>query len=222
MVSHKYKCIFIHIPKTAGTSIERVFSHIKDDLPRGRQDHRRIINIQKAIWPPSRARYYPSDLAHYINQRTKGKSRNFEFASKKQFDEYFKFTIVRNPWDRAYSWYRNIMRDEIHQKALNINSGCSFNEFINNHLDNWALKPQIDWLKDENNNIQFDFIGKFEDLNETFYKIRSRFNIKDTELPITLYSGKNDFRKAYDNNSKTIIAEHFASEIELFNYSFDN
>ena len=45
MISHKHKCIYIHIPKTAGTSIEYKFGHFKE-LKRGVQDHRTIGEME--------------------------------------------------------------------------------------------------------------------------------------------------------------------------------
>lgn len=45
MMSYKYKCIFIHIPKSAGTSIEQTLGHFKQ-LKRGVQDHRTIREME--------------------------------------------------------------------------------------------------------------------------------------------------------------------------------
>lgn len=47
MINHKYKCIFIHIPKCAGTSIESALGHYEDK--RGSQDHRTITDIQPNV-----------------------------------------------------------------------------------------------------------------------------------------------------------------------------
>ena len=49
MISHEYKCIFIHIPKCAGTSIESAFGHLDGHAGRHGQDHRPIRMIEKPL-----------------------------------------------------------------------------------------------------------------------------------------------------------------------------
>ena len=46
MISHDYRCIFIHIPKCAGTSIEDALGHLDNHPGRGGQDHRSIRIIE--------------------------------------------------------------------------------------------------------------------------------------------------------------------------------
>uniref|UniRef100_A0A1D9FVM8 Sulfotransferase family protein n=1 Tax=Moorena producens (strain JHB) TaxID=1454205 RepID=A0A1D9FVM8_MOOP1 len=47
MISHEHKCIFVHIPKCAGTSIEHLLGHFDDFSGRGGQDHRSIRTIEQ-------------------------------------------------------------------------------------------------------------------------------------------------------------------------------
>jgi hypothetical protein len=49
MISHKYKCIFIHIPKCAGTSIEEALGHFDDYTGVDAQDHRMIRYLENPI-----------------------------------------------------------------------------------------------------------------------------------------------------------------------------
>ncbi len=189
-ISDKYKCIFIHIPKTAGTSIESKLGFYSDNGIRGQQDHRTISQIKEEI-------------------------------SSKKFNDYFKFTFVRNPWARAYSWYKNVLNDKNHKENLGIYSNnYSFKKFLSNHLHNWALKTQMSWIKDEKGKIAVDFIGKYENLNEDFAKICENLKIENKEL-LHLIRGKgSNYIEAYDEKLKKIVAKKYAEEIEYFGYKF--
>jgi len=221
LISKDHECVFIHIPKTAGTSIETALGYHEVAHERGRQDHRRLRNIEQGIWPPDRRRFLPADFAHYAIQRLRGRRRGFEFITYAEYDRFFKFAVVRNPWDRVYSWYRNVIRDPFHQGELGISADCGFADFVKNHLDCWALNKQTDWLVDENGNIALDYVGKFEVLQETFVHICNVLGIKNQVLPKVLDSGTSDFRSAYTDDIREIVAVKYAREIELFDYEFD-
>lgn len=221
MISRKHQCIFIHIPKTAGTSIETTLGYHGDAKERGRQDHRRLRNVEQAIWPPKRRRYLPADFVHFANQRISGRNRGFDFVTYSEYGRFFKFAIVRNPWDRVHSWYRNVIRDPFHQKQLGISADCSFVDFVKNHLDCWALNPQIDWLVDEQGDIALDYIGKFETLGISFIHICKSLGLENQTLPNVLSSGTSDFRSAYTEQTREIVAAKYEKEIMFFDYEFD-
>jgi hypothetical protein len=82
------------------------------------------------------------------------------------FKKYFKFTVVRNPWNRVYSWYRNVMRDEKHGIPP-----CEFSVFLKKYKDNWAIRPQTYWIKDFDGSIPLDHIVRFEKLNKGMKKV---------------------------------------------------
>ena len=73
MINHKYKCIFIHIPRCAGSSVELAID--------GR-DWWNVDISQKHMTAESCKKLY-----------------------KDYWDEYFKFSFVRNPWSMEVSWY---------------------------------------------------------------------------------------------------------------------
>jgi len=220
MISSKYHCIYIHIPKTAGTSVETSFGVHGERRKRGAQDHRSIRNLHDAVWPPVRGAESVEGWLRFFNQRIKGRMHGFEFVTKDQMDTYFKFAFVRNPWDRVYSWYRNVMRDELHQKELSISGDSSFPEFVQNHLDVWALKPQLSWITDEKGEIAIDYIGKFETLEDDYRFICEKVGKPAEELPKALHYGTASYREAYDSSTKALVAEKYAEEIQHLGYSF--
>lgn len=224
MISHKYKCIFIHIPKCAGTSIEEVLGHFEPPVKRGDQDHRSVRMIQKPIL----SSYKPflknntTSLLQRLNYNRKEYSNpnNKLTLTKEQYNLYYKFTIVRNPWARAYSWYKNVINDEYKQKELNVSSEITFKNYLKLAAGKRHLRPQTYWLKDYSGKIPLDFIGRFESLNEDFEIVREKLNLPQLKLPHNLKGNTKDYRNYYDEECKKIIEEVYKEEIDIFNYRF--
>lgn len=81
-ISHRYKVIFIHIQRTGGTSIQKVFEEMDPHLVK-------ILPIDPAM---KRTKHcFASDIQKVLDAHT--------------FTTYTKFSVVRNPFDRMLSWY---------------------------------------------------------------------------------------------------------------------
>ncbi|MEQ9299453.1 MAG: sulfotransferase family 2 domain-containing protein [Cyclobacteriaceae bacterium] len=211
MISHRHQCIFIHIPKTGGTSIERALGHF-DILKKGVQDHQLLSEIE----PLDRI----SVCRYRVNRHIL--RRNVDYRpelSRNQYRRYFKFSIVRNPWARVYSWYRNTIRDVSHRNMPSIPVDCKFDYFVRTYLDHWMLQPQTNWLVNRSGRIDVDFIGKFESLSIDFSRISDKLGL-DLELPHLLDSGKAKYQEAYDDDSISIVGAKYSEEIDLFGYKF--
>jgi len=220
MISHELKCIYVHIPKTAGTSVEKSLGGHKDMNMRLKQDHRSVNNIIGAIPPWQREEMGLRSWLVYFNQHYRAYQDGVEVLNQSQFAEYFKFCFVRNPWERAYSWYRNVMRDEMHQHELSIAANTSFKAFLLEHGEQWALRPQMDWITDNSGKVAVDFVGKFERLEKDFSYVCQQLGLQNISLPMTLDSGKSPYIDAYDTELETWVAQRYADEISAFNYSF--
>ena len=109
MISHKHKCIFIHIPKCGGTSIE-------DALFKPRNE--RTI---KDLWSGPN-KYQTGGLQHLMA------SHIIEEVGGDLFDEYFKFSFVRNPWEKMVSQFTfTIAKRNDLQNHIGINTNAPFN-----------------------------------------------------------------------------------------------
>lgn len=225
MISHEYQCIFIHIPKTAGTSVERVLGHLDDFEGRGGQDHRSLRMIEQPFPPVSAftGRDNLLEVARIIKYRlrTQANEKNNSTVDAEQYARYFKFTIVRNPWARAYSWYMNVMRDEEHLNDYSISNDMGFEEFVHRFAGKGLLRPQTYWIKDFSGNIPMDLIIRFEQLEDGFAEARKRLGLGVIDLPHEIKGASADFRQHYSPKSIATIEEIYADEISLFGYTFD-
>ena len=143
-----------------------------------------------------------------------------------RFEQKFRFTVVRNPWDRVASHY--FYRVKTNQTGLGART-IPFTEWVRRayaerdpvYYDKPRMfMPQLDWLSDASGGLLVDFVGRFERLQADFDAICARLGI-EAPLPHERSSGKGDYRSFYDDATAEIVADCFARDIERFRYGFE-
>lgn len=228
MYCEEYNCLFVHIPKTAGKSIE---SYFLDRL--GLSWAQRAPLLLRANSDPARG---PERLAHL----TAAEYVELGYLTQEQFDSAFRFTFVRNPWARLVSEYR-------YRKHY---LKTSFHDFVMHGLPPESMRdvyrhvlPQSSFVLGRDGKLCVDFVGRFENLQSDFDTLcglqgwepgslrhvdaasgaalkpldRLREFFGATHEPEhTHYSGY------YDAVTRARVAELYARDVELFNYTFES
>lgn len=209
MISHFHETVFIHIPKNAGQSIEQAFL---SDIGLSWSDRAPLLLRQSVDCDNGT----PPRLAHL----TGSQYVDLKYLTPKLFASYYKFSVCRNPWDRAFSLYKYLT-----------NQSKPFASYIREDFEkeiyikhNWFAKSQASFLINRENKLLVDEVIRFERLNDDFRKIAGKLKLKSTTLPHVNESknqAKIDYRDAYCEKSKQIIEKLYADDIDLFNYSFE-
>ena len=186
MISVQHKFIFLHIPKTAGTSIGKLF-----DMKYGQ--------------------YLP------IRKRKHGKASMLSEEYPKKWKEYFKFTFIRNPWDRELSFYMyRLNRIKIHKR---LDPNTTFEQYVTKAFHSGRKRnQQIDWLI-SNGTMEVDFIGRFERLESDFHKICNILNI-NKKLPHMNATKHDHYSTYYNDTTRQMVETMYSKDINLFGYKF--
>ena len=144
-------------------------------------------------------------------------------AEVAEFDELFKFTMVRNPYTRTLSAYL----DKVERRALRHNRDCSYGEFLRALKKGRYLYSNAHWAPQSALMLipveQFDFIGKTESLERDLAEIKRRIR-PDLEQPVTSFTGnatgaRDKLLHYYDNERVAMVRELYRPDFEIFGYS---
>lgn len=146
-------------------------------------------------------------------------------ALPKEFDQFYKFAFVRNPWDWQVSMYHFLLKETENPRYQTIKDLGSFTSYLEWVIDTekpfpkGATKFQKDMLVDTSGNIAVDKVFRFENLSDDFQSISKELEI-EASLPKLNYSNHKKYQDYYDDYSKNLVAKHFAEDIDLFKYTF--
>ncbi len=100
MLSTRHRFLFVHIPKTAGNAVQTILQQYADDeiVSNKHQDGVEMFGVRS----PQYGTRKHSTLAIYRRE-----------YGDELYGDLFKFTCVRDPWQRAISFYFSRHRGEI-------------------------------------------------------------------------------------------------------------
>lgn len=215
LICHRHHFLFVHIAKTAGTSVRSTLNRLRWRDPyfipqficsriSGLTGHRIACKIPR----------HAKVIAAY------------EMLPREVFDGLFKFAFVRNPWDLQVSSYHHLKRERPH-----LVGDRDFEAFLRYKLDparpyqyhlDTSIELQSDYLIDLHGKVLVDFIGRFETLSDDFLTICQRIGVKAPILEHKRQAkDRGGYQKYYTAETAELVAQHFAADIAMFYYTFD-
>lgn len=195
-----YRCIFVHVPKTAGVSVSR---ELFGNLSGG---HTSIATYEIVF-------------------------------SRRDFESYFKFAFVRNPWDRLYSAYRFLQSGGMSEgdrrwADQNLAGISNFTEFVTDHLRRKNIISSIHFIPQYRflcrpgmKEVRVDFLGRYECLDRDFRTVKERIGFDPAGgLPHFNRGGTKGgvYRTAYTPETRQIVADVYHEDVTLFGYAFES
>ena len=225
MKNDKYKFIFIHVPKTGGTSIEEYFG--KNMAGKGKH---RSLREWCELYEYERGDRLASDRIPC--PIVPPSSFDHEFS------QYFKFTVVRNPWDRMVSYWKY---KKIHSgvggrflpfPGLDFAREKSFPKWLNCAADlsqeQWDAFAPIGFATQKqmitHGQICMDYIIRFEDLQNGFDEVCKKIGHQPKpphrKLPHVHKTNHKHYSAYYNDQTEQFIRERYAEDIKMFDYHF--
>ena len=199
VISEKDKYIFIHIPKTAGMSMQRYFMGKSPDL-KSRVDDVQIGEHLEDFHHP-----FARDVREHISASAWG--------------NYFTFAFVRNPWERMVSWYSMAEQEIADTPSLRAIRAMSFDDFIRDGNFKHVGNNQIDYITDTDEQIIVNYVGRYEDLRADFSVVCSKLGFQPWIKHMNR-SSHGPYRDYYTPETRDIVASRFARDIAAFGYDF--
>jgi hypothetical protein len=190
LVSKKKKILFFHIAKTGGSSIDFMIKKNK-------------LN---------------DNILDNVSLDFKKRKEYFKTVVD-EWDEYYKFTFIRNKYDLLVSLYHYDKRGAL--------KNCSFEEFLKNHvLGRSENYPNYDYWIDQHflttvdDNPIFDFVGTFDNYKDDVKTVCKNINIpyEDIRKNVGSYNKNKSYNDYYSDDLKVIVQKKFARELEYFNW----
>jgi hypothetical protein len=211
--------IYVHIPKTGGTSIRKLLVNLKNND---------VLNNDKKKY------YYCEELKRRKISSIHGKARDYlEFIEQDLWSKSLKFASVRNPWDLMVSsyhwWLQNGNKfDRLKNMYLDI-SKMNFEEYLKSsygaNMINECVGNIEDWFLDKDKNFILDGLVRLEHFENDFLKLIQKSNKKIynfSDLPKENVTKRKEYQFYYNNHTSLLIEERFKFLIDYCGYKYDD
>jgi hypothetical protein len=207
LISDSKGFLFVHVQKTAGSSIRKVLD------PFAVHPSRSLLN--KLM---SRLHLQRDFRRFYFRPHARLRLAE-QVIPPARFARLFKFAFVRNPWDRLVSWYSFILQNPDHRRHRLVVELGSFEAYVHFEIERDKIS-QYDMLAGRDGEIRLDFVGRFENLREDVGHVFERLGV-EAELPREKVSRHAAYPTFYTPETVELVRRHWSKDIETFGYQFE-
>jgi chondroitin 4-sulfotransferase 11 len=199
-VSHKLRCIFVHIPKTAGTSIKKAFDmpgpghwpwyYYAENYPELWRQYTTFAVVRNP-WDRmvSAYRFAKMKNSYWHNALVAGPPLDYELLLHKSFEECLTMVDRQREQLKGESWFRQT---------------------------DWVAGPKAPGGK-----VMVDRVLRLENLADDFRELCEHLGFEPPPLlKINRSKRSRDYREYYNDNTRKLVERLYASDIETFGYSF--
>jgi hypothetical protein len=205
IISFRHKFVFAAVPKTGTHAVRQALrTHLGPD------DIEQVgLFVQKRFPIPDLARIQHGHISlHQLRPH----------LPADQYDTFFKFAFVRNPFDRFVSYCSFMTRFKGEFLA---DPQAVMTHFLRNpprqHVLFW---PQAFFIADPEGRLLTDHVGRVEEMQKSFDEIAVRIGIPTEPLEKVNASARNDYRSYYTPPLVDAVGKLYARDLELFGYEF--
>lgn len=223
LLSHNKRFIFIHIYKTAGTSVMDVFlpySRLIDKMIYGYKFTSKLAGgiVYLMGWHDDGMKQFTGIHKHATANDIMNK------LGKELFSSYYKFAFVRNPYDllvSLYFYFKQSKNHSLHHVFVNM----EYIEFLKWHI-NQSPPNQVDFIMDaRRESFIVDYVGRFETIQRDIKNIQKKLNLPLNKGLLhknpSVHRKNNDYKEYYDNESIALVDGYFRKDLQLLGYSYE-
>ena len=200
LINNKRRLVFIHIPKNAGTTFKSVLYSTHGDV-----EWERPFTDEK--------KYTHSPLKSF-------------YASFPESKDYKVITIIRNPYERALSWYSYYRTPTYYNRHPQMRAihyaQQSFLEFLKwynrSFKSKWEMLPQV-WWYTHKKKLHSDYQIRFENLEQDINKVSNELGMDIIKIPHNNKSSESfTIEDEYCDESISIINEWYKEDFKKLDY----